>query len=168
MKGSRSAGRVYWVAVRAMVVFTAVVGIAYTLVITGVGQLALPAQADGSLVRSSTGQVVGSRLIGQSFADVNGNPLPQYFQPRPSAAGTGYDAGASSGSNYGPNNTDLIAAITKRKAGSGTSASPLFRRRLRSIRLCRVRWRYRRSRTTRPISRSNGMKARSASRRRTS
>lgn len=113
---SRSTGRVYWVAVRAMVMFTAVVGIAYTLVITGVGQLVLPARADGSLVKSSTGQVVGSSLIGQSFTDADGNPLPRYFQSRPSAAGKGYDAGASSGSNYGPNNTDLIAAITARKA----------------------------------------------------
>ncbi len=113
---SRSRGRVYWVAVRAMVMFTAVVGIAYTLVITGVGQLALPARADGSLVRNAGGQVVGSSLIGQSFTDADGNPLPQYFQSRPSAAGKGYDAGASSGSNYGPNNADLVQAITDRKA----------------------------------------------------
>ncbi len=109
-------GRVHWVAIRAMAVFTVVVGIGYTLVITGIGQLVLPAQADGSAVKNADGLVVGSSLIGQSFTDADGNPLPQYFQSRPSAAGDGYDAGASSGSNYGPENPDLIQAITDRKA----------------------------------------------------
>lgn len=111
-----ASGRVYWVAVRAMVAFTVVVGIGYTLVVTGIGQLVLPAQADGSAVRDAAGQVVGSALIGQSFTDADGNPLPQYFQSRPSAAGKGYDASASSGSNWGPENPDLVKAITERKA----------------------------------------------------
>ena len=109
-------GRVYWVAVRAMVTFTLVGGVAYTLVVTGIGQLVLPAHAHGSVVRDAAGQVVGSALVGQSFLDADGNPLPQYFQSRPSAAGTGYDAGASSGSNWGPENPDLVAAIAERKA----------------------------------------------------
>ena len=107
-------GRVHWVAVRAMVMFTLVVGVAYTLVVTGIGQLVLPGQAGGSVVRDAAGRVVGSALIGQSFSDADGNPLPQYFQPRPSAAGDGYDAGASSGSNWGPENPDLIQAVTDR------------------------------------------------------
>ena len=111
-----ASGRVYWVALRAMVMFTVVVGIAYTLVVTGIGQLVLPAQARGSVVHTADGQVVGSALLGQSFADADGNPLPQYFQSRPSAAGDGYDAAASSGSNWGPENPDLVKAITERKA----------------------------------------------------
>ena len=56
------------------------------------------------------------RLIGQSFTDADGNALPEWFQSRPSAAGDGYDGGASSGSNYGPENPDLIAAIEERQA----------------------------------------------------
>ncbi|RFA21141.1 potassium-transporting ATPase subunit KdpC [Subtercola boreus] len=112
---SRTAGRQYWVALRAMIVFTAVLGVAYTLLITGIGQLALPAQANGSLVRSGDA-VVGSALIGQSFTDADGNALPEWFQSRPSAAGDGYDGAASSGSNYGPENADLLAAIADRKA----------------------------------------------------
>jgi K+-transporting ATPase ATPase C chain len=62
------------------------------------------------------GQTVGSSLIGQSFSDADGNPLPEWFQPRPSAAGDGYDSAASSGSNLGPENADLIAAIEERRA----------------------------------------------------
>jgi K+-transporting ATPase ATPase C chain len=76
----------------------------------------MPARADGSLVTDADGTVVGSSLIGQSFTDADGTPLPQYFQSRPSAAGDGYDAAASSGSNLGPENPDLIAAIEERRA----------------------------------------------------
>lgn len=113
---TRTTGRTVWVAVRAMLMFTVLLGVVYTLVITGIGQLILPAQANGSLVRDADGEVVGSALIGQPFLDADGNPLPEFFQPRPSAAGDGYDGGASSGSNYGPENEDLIAAIKERKA----------------------------------------------------
>jgi len=117
MKASSTGpGRVYWVALRAMVMFTVVVGIGYTLVITGIGQLVLPAQARGSVVHGADGQVAGSALIGQSFTDASGSPLKQYFQPRPSAAGKGYDPTASGGTNWGPENPDLIKAITERKA----------------------------------------------------
>lgn len=112
---SRSAGRTLWVAVRAVLLFTVVLGFGYTFAVTGIAQVAFPAQADGSLVEDDSGAVVGSELIGQSFTAADGNPLPQYFQSRPSAAGDGYDGGASSGSNWGPENQDLIAAITERK-----------------------------------------------------
>jgi len=95
---------------------TAVLGVGYTLLITGIGQLILPAQANGSLVHDAGGEVVGSSLIGQSFTDEQGEPLPEYFQSRPSAAGNGYDAGASSGSNWGPENSELITAIHERRA----------------------------------------------------
>ncbi|PIJ05371.1 potassium-transporting ATPase subunit C [Leucobacter sp. OLJS4] len=113
---SRTAGRTAWVAIRAMLVCTLVLGVAYPLVVTGIGQIALPAQANGSLVRDVGGRVVGSALVAQSFSDPTGAPLPRYFQPRPSAAGDGYDGRASSGSNLGPSNPDLVAAIRERKA----------------------------------------------------
>ncbi|MDD7960978.1 potassium-transporting ATPase subunit KdpC [Microbacterium thalli] len=114
MSTARTAVRTTGVAVRAMLVFTLVLGLGYTLVITAVG-LALPAQANGSLLRDADGEVVGSALIGQSFTDADGAALPQYFQSRPSAAGDGYDAAASSGSNLGPNNADLVAAVAERR-----------------------------------------------------
>jgi K+-transporting ATPase ATPase C chain len=112
---ARGAGRQYWVALRALVIFTVALGVVYPLAVTGIGQLALPAQANGSTV-DYQGRVVGSSLIGQSFTDKKGNPLPQWFQSRPSAAGEGYDGGASSGSNLGPNNPDLVKAIGERKS----------------------------------------------------
>lgn len=112
---TRTLLRQYWVATRAMVVLTVVLGIGYTAVITGVGQLVAPTQANGSLV-GVDGKTVGSALIGQSFTDDEGIALPEWFQSRPSAAGDGYDASASSGSNYGPENADLITAITERRA----------------------------------------------------
>jgi len=112
---TRTAGRALWVSLRAMILFTLILGIGYTLLIWAVG-LAMPAQANGSLLRDASGNVVGSALIGQSFADADGKPMPQYFQPRPSAAGDGYDGGASSGSNLGPESPDLLDAIAERQA----------------------------------------------------
>jgi len=94
-----------------MGLFTALLGVAYPLAVTGVAQAAFPAQANGSLVRDAGGKVVGSALIGQSFAK------PEYFHGRPSAAGNGYDAAASSGSNMGPLNDKLIA---REKADAAT------------------------------------------------
>lgn len=115
-QGFRQQGfRQYGVAVRAMLVFTAVLGIGYPLIITGIGQASMSAQANGSTV-SVDGEAVGSALIGQSFTDSDGNPLPEWFQSRPSAAGDGYDGGASSGSNLGPENPDLVASIEERRA----------------------------------------------------
>ena len=111
----RTASRQYWVAIRAMLIFTVVLGVGYTAVITGIGQAALPAQANGSLVTVDN-ETVGSSLIGQRFTDDDGAPLPEWFQSRPSAAGDGYDGSASSGSNYGPENEDLITAIDDRSA----------------------------------------------------
>jgi K+-transporting ATPase ATPase C chain len=112
---ARGAGRHYWVALRALVIFTVALGVVYPLAVTGIGQLAFPSQANGSTAHYQ-GKVVGSSLIGQSFTDKKGNPLPQWFQSRPSAAGDGYDGGASSGSNLGPNNPDLVKAIDERKS----------------------------------------------------
>ncbi|BAJ74332.1 K+-transporting ATPase, c chain [Microbacterium testaceum StLB037] len=105
----RTTLRTAGVAVRAMLVFTVVLGVGYMLFITAIGQVALPFQANGSLVRSADGTVTGSQLIGQSFQDADGQALPQYFQSRPSAAS--YDGAASTGSNLGPENPDLIASI---------------------------------------------------------
>jgi potassium-transporting ATPase KdpC subunit len=86
----------------AMGLFTALLGLAYPLAVTGVAQAAFPTQANGSLTRDARGEVVGSTLIAQAFAK------PEYLHPRPSAAGAGYDASASSGSNMGPLNDKLI------------------------------------------------------------
>ncbi|TDD37999.1 potassium-transporting ATPase subunit C [Actinomadura sp. KC06] len=89
-------------ALRALLVFTAVLGVLYPLAVTAVAQLpGLKDRADGSYV-SANGRQVGSELIGQSFTDAEGNPLKQYFQSRPSAAGDGYDPTATSASNLGP------------------------------------------------------------------
>lgn len=111
---TRTTARQYWVAIRAMLIFTLVLGVVYTAVITGIGQLAFNSKANGSLIMVD-GKAVGSSLIGQSFTDSDGAALPEWFQSRPSAAGDGYDGAASSGSNYGPENKDLIAAVAARK-----------------------------------------------------
>lgn len=110
----RGTTRQYWVAIRSMIILTVVLGIAYPLVITGIGLLA-PSQANGSQI-TENGKLVGSSLIGQSFTDKNGNALAQWFQSRPSAAGNGYDAGASGGSNQGTESPTLIKAIKQRIA----------------------------------------------------
>jgi K+-transporting ATPase ATPase C chain len=87
---------------RALLVFTVLTGLLYPLAVTAIAQLpGLKHKADGSLV-TENGQPVGSVLIGQSFVDSSGNALPQYFQSRPSAAGTGYDPTATGASNLGP------------------------------------------------------------------
>lgn len=116
MSTARSSLRTVWVAARTLAVFTVVTGLLYTAVVLGIGQIAMPAQANGSLVRDESGEVVGSALIGQPFVDADGAPLAQYFQPRPSAAGDGYDGASSSGSNWGPEHPDLVAAVEERLA----------------------------------------------------
>jgi K+-transporting ATPase ATPase C chain len=109
-------------AFRALLVFTVICGLVYPAVMVGVSQLAFHNQANGSLV-SFKGRVVGSSLLCQEFADAKGNPLPQYFQPRPSAAvpspapkgDYGCDPTASAASNLGPNNPTLVQAIQQRQ-----------------------------------------------------
>ena len=94
--------RQHWAALRALLVLTVILGIAYPVFIWLVAQIpGLDEKADGSLVEVD-GKLVGSSLIGQSFTDTNGNAIPQYFQSRPSAAGAGYDTLATSASNLGP------------------------------------------------------------------
>lgn len=94
--------RQHWAALRALLVFTVILGIAYPLTIWVIAQLpGLHANADGSIIRVN-GRPVASKLIGQPFTDTAGNPLKEYFQSRPSAAGDGYDPTASGGSNLGP------------------------------------------------------------------
>jgi len=90
-------------ALRVLLVFTVILGLAYPLVMVGVAQLpGLRDHANGSLVENAVGQRVGSRLIGQAFTDADGNPIPAYFQSRPSAAGDGYDPTSTAASNLGP------------------------------------------------------------------
>ncbi|WP_067831007.1 potassium-transporting ATPase subunit C [Actinomadura kijaniata] len=94
--------RQHLAALRALLVFTALLGLVYPLAVFAVAQLpGLKDKADGSLVKAN-GKLVGSASIGQSFADKDGNPLRQYFQTRPSNAGDGYDPTASGASNLGP------------------------------------------------------------------
>jgi K+-transporting ATPase ATPase C chain len=91
-------------AVRALLVLSVLLGIIYPLLMVGIARIpGLSGHADGSLV-TKDGKTVGSRLIGQAFVDGDGNPLKQYFQSRPSAAGDGYDPTSTSASNLGPEN----------------------------------------------------------------
>jgi K+-transporting ATPase ATPase C chain len=104
-------------AFRMLLAFTVLCGIIYPVVMWGVAQAAFKNQADGSLV-TSNGKVVGSSLLCQEFVDAKGNPLPQYFQPRPSSAVNsadktdyGCDPGFSAAANLGPNNPNLVTAV---------------------------------------------------------
>jgi|SRR5436190_21777500 len=107
-------------AVLSMVVFTLLLGVGYSLVVTGVAQLGFKDKANGSMVQRK-GKEVGSSLIGQAFVDKNGDPIRKYFQSRPSAAvgadgktKAGYDPTLSSGSNLGPTNPELLKEVAKR------------------------------------------------------
>lgn len=87
------------------IVTTVILGIIYPLAITGIAQVAFPHQANGQLIERD-GRVIGSRVIAQAFSS------PGYFRPRPSAAGTGYDAANSGGTQLGPTNKKLVDAVT--------------------------------------------------------
>jgi potassium-transporting ATPase KdpC subunit len=94
-----------WPALRINIFLTILLGVGYPLAVTGISQLVFPHQANGSLIVKGN-QVIGSELIGQNFT------RPEYFQPRPSAAGSdGYDPTASGGFNYGPTNQKLIDRV---------------------------------------------------------
>lgn len=115
MKDLLALGRFAWAGLRVMVVATLVLGLAYPLLVTGIAQVASPWRADGSLV-TATGErttdpddAVGSALLGQLVDD------DALFQPRPSAAGDGYDPLNSYGSNLGPESPELVAAIRERQ-----------------------------------------------------
>src|SRR6266550_7833374 len=95
------------VAVLMTLVTTVLLGVVYPLVVTGIAQAAFPDKANGQLIQRD-GKIVGSRIIGQAFSS------PGYFRGRPSAAGTGYDAANSGGTNLGPTNKKLIDAVKAR------------------------------------------------------
>lgn len=108
-------------ALRVLLVLTVLTGIAYPLLVTGVAQAAFADKANGSLVTDAKGTQVGSSLIGQDFAG------DRWFHGRPSAAGDGYDPTASSSSNLGPTNPDLLEAVAERavqyRTDNGLSAT---------------------------------------------
>jgi K+-transporting ATPase ATPase C chain len=118
--------RRHWSALRALLVLTVILGLVYPLFIWLVAQLpGLRDKTDGSIVEAE-GKPVGSSLIGQSFTDRDGHPLPQYFQSRPSAAGDGYDPLATSAGNLGPESIvdtpdkpSLLSLVCSRSAAIG-------------------------------------------------
>jgi K+-transporting ATPase ATPase C chain len=118
--------RQHWAGLRALLVLTVIVGIGYPLFIWLVAQLpGLRDNANGSIIEVD-GKPVGSKLIGQLFTDADGNPLPRYFQSRPSAAGDGYDPLATSASNLGPESIvdtpdkpSLLTLVCERSAAVG-------------------------------------------------
>lgn len=91
--------------IKATIVIAALTGLLFPFVMTFLSQLIFPHQANGSLIKNQSGQVIGSALIGQAFSK------PEYFHPRPSAAGSGYAAEASGGTNLGPSSAKLILGI---------------------------------------------------------
>ena len=122
-------------AVVMVVIMTVLCGLVYTFAFTGFAQVVAPGKANGSLVQAD-GKDVGSELIGQAWVDKKGEPLPQYFQSRPSAAtnttDNGYDPTLSLGSNWGPANPDLLEGGVG--AGEGL---PRAERPRRTMRRCR-------------------------------
>jgi K+-transporting ATPase ATPase C chain len=118
--------RQHWAALRALLVFTVIVGIGYPVLIWLIAQVpGLNDKANGSIIQVD-GKPVGSSLIGQSFTDSDGNPLPKYFQSRPSAAGAGYDPLATSASNLGPESVvDTPGDPSLPEADNGYKASLL-------------------------------------------
>ena len=114
--------RQHLAALRVLIAMTVITGVLYPLVVFGIAQAAFGHQANGSLV-SYHGKVVGSSLLCQEFTDAKGNPLPAYFQPRPSNAVNaavktdyGCDPGYSAASNLGPNNPALVKLVKQRRA----------------------------------------------------
>ena len=110
-----------------LLALTVVLGFGYPLVVTGLAQLFFHKQANGSLIYRN-GKLAGSELLGQEFTDSKGNPLPRYFQPRPSAAGAGYDGSSSGATNLGPSNPLLIGFVagvnTVGLSGQPSAANP--------------------------------------------
>lgn len=113
--------RPHWAALRALLLLTVILGLLYPALVWAVAQLpGLKDHADGSIV-AADGRAIGSSSIGQLFTDADGDPLPQYFQSRPSAAGDGYDPMATSASNLGPEDivdtadrTSLLTSVCTR------------------------------------------------------
>ena len=108
-----------WTAIRMTIVTAVILGIIYPLAMTGIAQVVFPGKADGSLIKRN-GVVIGSSLIGQDFT------AARYFQPRPSAAGNGYDAMDSSFSNLGPTNVNLADRV-KASVKADIAADPGLR-----------------------------------------
>jgi K+-transporting ATPase ATPase C chain len=103
-----------WVALRLLVVMTVLLGVVYPFAMFAVGRI-VPGTSDGSYVTDSSGAVVGSALIGQTFSG------DRWFWPRPSAAGEGYDALSSGGSNLAADNADLVRAVGERQSASAAA-----------------------------------------------